>query len=516
MDNKRKILCILALSLLFSSDFAIAAYQASTDTGADQLDFIENRRRFLREQALTEEQKKLLEDARFIRENLRKPLDPTKPVPTIFEGDDLTYDQNTGEFSAKGKVHIVQMDAHQFDSEEDGLVRGNTLRQEIEIPGKAHVLQMTPNQSRITMDGYNTFYNYGDKSGTMEEAAGKVDHQYVTGKRFEFYPDHVVIHNGTSTKCSAKNPDYHLSADKITIWPNDKMIMEHVKFWLKDKVIYSREKQVQDISPGAKGPNYPKVGYTSGDGVWISQDFDQPLRKNVEASLRLYYSTKHGARSRGEIKWANAGSTLRLAYGYYNDLDDNWVKRAPALIYEYEQRIGRSPFRYKLEYELGKWQRKQDNAPDIESTHRYYRLGLYRDPIILPGNWYLLLSGGYKITKETYNDSTVKGFDYTATMLKEFDDRWAAYGTFEYSALNTDNSLFNYNVNTVAKAIKAGFSYRLSDHDRFVYGLLYDLENRTLKDVDYYWFHDVHCSQIILRYRAKRSSWQVKWQFIPW
>ena len=35
-------------------------------------------------------------------------------------------------------------------------------------------------------------------------------------------------------------------------------------------------------------------------------------------------------------------------------------------------------------------------------------------------------------------------------------------------------------------------------------------------DVDYYWFHDLHCSQLILRYRPKRHQWHVDWQFLPW
>jgi len=516
MKNGWKLLAGIAMALVLSPQYAMADYKSDTDTGADRLDFIENRRRFIRENALTDEQKKLLEDAKHIKDTLRKPLDPTKPVPTVFEGDDLTYDQRTGEFVAKGKVHIVQMDAHQFDSEEEGVVQGNTIRGEIEIPGKAHMLQLTPDQSRITLDGYNTFYNYGEKTGTMDEAAGKVDHQYVTGKRFEFYPDHVVIYNGTSTKCNAKVPDYHIAAEKITIWPNDKMIMEKVKVCLKGKTVYTKDQMVQDLRPGAKGPEYPRVGYNSSDGVWIAQEFTYPLLPRVDGMVRPYYSSKHGARSRGELTWINADSSFRVAYGYYSDIDEHWVKREPSFIYKHERRIGTTPLHYVLDYEIGKWKRKQDNAADIESTHRYGRLGVYRDPIRLPGNWFLLLSGGYQITKETYDDSTRKGFDYTLATLKEFDKNWAAYGAFEYSVSNTTNSLFAYGVNDVAKAIKTGLSYRIGEHDRLVYGIQYDMENRTLKDIDYYWYHDVHCAQIILRYRAKRKSWQVRWEFIPW
>jgi len=518
MKKMRKLFAGLSIALLLSPGYGAASeYRSSSDTGAERLDFLENRRRLLRDQALTDEQKKLLEDSEDIRAHLRKPLDPTQPSPTIFEGDDLSFDQNTGEFIAKGKVHIVQMDAHQFDSEDDGVVKGNTIKQEIEIPGRAHVLQMTPDEMRITMDGYNTFYNYGERTGTMEEAVGKVDYQYVKGKRFEFYPDHVVIYDGSATKCGAKVPDYHLSADKITIWPNDKMILEEAKFWVKNTVLYTKHKYVQDISPGAQGPQFPRVGYSKSDGAWISYNYTRNLARNVDASLHLYYGTKLGARSNGELRWGNAGASYRLVYGYYEDGEaDAWVKKKPSFIYKYGSRIGNTPFHYGLDFEIGRWKRKQENASDIESTHTYGRLSLSRDPIVLSGNWYLFLSGGYSITKESYDDSRVKGFDCTAAVLKEFDNRWAAYSAYEYSTSNKTNSLFAYDVNDVARALKAGFSYRFSDRDRIVYGIQYDLGGNRLKDIDYYWFHDFHCTQLVLRYRAKRDEWKVHWEFLPW
>ena len=513
---KKSLLSLgLAALIMGLHGTAFAAYQSDSDTGANALDYIENKRRAERENALTDEQKKLLEDAAFIKEHLREPLDPTKNVPTTFEGDDLVYDQNTGEFKATGKVHIVQMDAHQFDAV-DGDAHGNTIKQEIEIPGMAHVLQMTPGQSRITLDGYQTFYNYGKQTGTMGEAAGKVDHQYVTGKKFEFYPDHVVIYQGTATKCSAKNPDYHLSGDKITIWPNDKMIIEHAKFWLKNVMLYKKDRVVQDIKPGAQGPQYPKVGYSKSDGVWISQVVTRDIMKNMNAFCYLYYGTKRGMRSNAELRWANAGSSLRLAYGYYADYDDNWIKRKPSLIYSYSNRFKKLPFSYSLNVELGKWERDKKNAPGSESMHRNYKLQLTHNPIILPGKWIMSLGAGYEITQETFNDSDVRGFSYNVGVAKEFDKTWAGYASFDYSAVNSQNSLFNFNTNDYARVFRSGVSYRLSDKDRFVCGMQYDLERNTLRDVDYYWYHDIHCSQLILRYRAKRDSWQVKWQFCPW
>ena len=105
---------------------------------------------------------------------------------------------------------------------------------------------------------------------------------------------------------------------------------------------------------------------------------------------------------------------------------------------------------------------------------------------------------------------------YGALLMKLFDDRWAGYAGYEYNHVNAENSLFNYNTADYSQRGEAGFSYRLTKNDRVVAGIGYDLKTKHLRDVDYYWFHDLHCSQVILRYSPKKHKWHIDWQFIPW
>ena len=158
MKNKRKACAALLSLMTLLPAQAFAQYESDTNTGTRRLDFIENQRRLARENMLTEEQQQLVEDTRQMAQNLRHPVDPKKASPMAFEGDDLTYNEETGEFTATGKVHIIQLDRHQFDSPE-GEVRGNLKTNDIEIPGKSHMLQLTPGQSRVILDGVNTVYN---------------------------------------------------------------------------------------------------------------------------------------------------------------------------------------------------------------------------------------------------------------------------------------------------------------------------------------------------------------------
>ena len=47
-------------------------------------------------------------------------------------------------------------------------------------------------------------------------------------------------------------------------------------------------------------------------------------------------------------------------------------------------------------------------------------------------------------------------------------------------------------------------------------GFAFDADTKKLMDVDYYWYHDVHCAQVIARYRAKRGQYEFTYQFNPW
>lgn len=508
--SKYKILPMLiaaGLSLPFGA--AQAAYSSDSDTGVNSLDYLENEHRTARENRLTAEQEKLLADAKALSESLRYPVDPAKAVPMAFEGDDLTYDERDGSFIANGKVKILQADAHSFQSEN---ISGNTKTQDINIPEKGHMLQMTEGQMPLILDGYKTNYNYGSKTGAMENAKGKAGSHYITGKRFEFYADHYVVYDGTVTKCGASKPDYRWQAKKTTIYPNDKMVLEGVSFYLKGMKMFSRGHYVADISPDAKTPEYPRVGYDSDKGVYMTYPTRREIRKNVNLDSELEINKEYGWRSRHQLGWENRGLSMGVRYGYYEDSDNNWVKKEPSGYVGYSQPLGHTHINYGLSTEFGRWYGMSNH---ITSNHWYYGLSLSHDPIIFY-KYKLRLSGGYGITRESYNDSRNSGFNYGALLTRDFDKRISAYMGYYYTYNNTKNSLFNYDTDDFSRKLEGGFSYRLDDRNRLVVGTRYDLDNKLWNDIDYYWYYDMHCAQLVTRYRSKSNQWHFSMQFTPW
>jgi len=503
---KTRILFALTAACTVLPASAYAAYSGDGNTGIQRLDFIENRRREERANRLTEEQEKLLADVQAMEKYLRHPVAADQPSPIAFEGDDLTYDERTGDFVAKGHVDVVQLAARRFQGD---YVEGNTTTGAVSIPDRAHVLQLTEGTSRVTLDGYRINYNYKTREGTMAEADGKVGAYYMTGKRFEFYPDKIVVYDGTQTKCSAKNPDYHLSSDKAELYPGDRLVLHNVKFWLKNKVIFTKKRHEVNVAKPIQR-NYPRLGYDSSDGISLEQTFEYSVAPNVTAAANLHVTTKRGWRSHFDLGWENRGASALLTYGNFEDGDDTWIKKEPSLILGYANRLGKTPITYRLYSEYGRWY-----GSGIHSNHWKYGISLAHDTIRFHG-FELDIAGGYSITRESYDRSRVQGLNASVFLTKEFNDRFAAYVGGIYTKSSKENALFDFDQEDYSKVLQAGFSYRIDKLNRIAVGSKYAVGPNEWTDIDYYWFHDLHCSQIILRYRSKQDSWKIKWEFTPW
>ncbi|MBQ7704195.1 MAG: LPS-assembly protein LptD [Selenomonadaceae bacterium] len=518
ISRKKKI--ILAGLCVFGMNFTAveipeveAVYKSRSDTGTEVFDYIENQRRERRAKELTKEQKKFIEDMEETRQRLPRPISPDEPIPAAFEGDDLTYNTLTGEFTAKGNVDIIQLDGHRFQSSD---ASGNVNTQDIRVKGKAHVLQLNENSPRVTLDGYNTFYNYGTKTGTMENVKGKAGDYYISGKRFEFYPDHIVAYDAYQTKCGAKHPDYKVSAKRMEIWPEQIIRMYDIQLWIGEVVVGTKKYDERKLESNAE-PYFPRAGYNSTNGFYVEDTFIFPVfNEHFQALINAHIDTKNHVRSSAEFHYNNQDFSAKTLYGYYYDGDGRWIKKEPGLDLYYGKHFKTLPLRYHFEYEVGRWSENK-----ISSTHEEYVAGLDHDTIILFNHYKLNLSTSYKITKDDVKSpwrgkQSVRGLNYGIKIFREFDDRFAAFVAYDYTKNTSQNSLYDFDTDSYSNKFSTGVSYRLTDKDRFVVGLKFDTERGTLQDVDYYWYRDLHCSTAILRWRAKRDELEARWQFTPW
>lgn len=508
-----KKMCLLSALAAFTAAFNAAQPQAYADsTDVDLLNYIQDQKDYERRQM---ENKELIDlRADINKEKFIRPIDPAKPVPIIFEGRDISYNSKNGDVYAKGDVKVT----HEYSRLTTDLMTGNAQSGDVVIPDKAHMAQagdLAAKKPNVVMDGYKTQYNYNTKKGKMENANGFINDEHVWGKKMEFYPEEMIIYNGSVTRCPAKVPDYHMTADKIEIWPDDHMVAYNAKFWIKNKLIYEKKRYIAGIGKNASSNNMipMHINYSSNDGLHINYYYDKYLTNNIKAYIDFNYYTKHNLRNVYGVQWAEGKASVRLEDGYYEDSNDVWIKKEPTLIFNYNTRIAKSPYSFGLSSEYGKWD------DDIKSSwHRSETVSLSRDPIKLGSPKIRLYPDiGYTWTHESYQNSQSNNLYYDATIMADINPRLVAYTAYHYSRSTTQNSVFDYGYDSYSKKVTAGLSYELTKKDRIVVANEFDASNgMNLMDNDYYWYHDFHCFYTELKYRAKRHEWHIKFDFIHW
>ena len=187
------------------------------------------------------------------------------------------------------------------------------------------------------------------------------------------------------------------------------------------------------------------------------------------------------------------------------------MRKKPVFKYSYSNKVGDWPFYYTLSYERGKWKRR-----GLTSMHTEYSFYLSRRVLEFLPTWKLLSGIGYTITREGYNHSVVKGLKYDFTVMHDMGPDLTAYVGYHYNKATTQNSLFDYDLDSYSNKLNFGLSWAITDRDRIVFGQEFDAKKHHQEDIDYYWFHNMHCAELIFRYRAHRRDWHISLRFAPW
>lgn len=419
----------------------------------------------------------------------------TAPLPIVIDSDHLTYNDLTGEMVANGNVSVIQKDNKMFTDS----MRGNSKQTEFWIDDIADFYQLG---TKLT--GKGTHYNYTKHVGSMQDARGLVGHQHVVGKDIDMLPDEVIIHNGIATKCPAKVPDYHISAEKIEIWPGQKMIAYNAKFWIGKYVIFSLPKYQRSLRPEDQGEDsFPEIGYYSDSGFFVKEHIEHPIGDRVAVVTDFDYYTKFGFKPKYGLIDREQNYSLSVMKEDDRDSNGNWIKKEPEFKFNlYRQQVGKLPVSYTFSIIYGKW-----TDTTKTSWHQDYNLYFSHDSIYLSKSLYLNLGTGIERIRESYNGSNLNIIKFDSTLTKQWTPRFSTTGEYHYT--KNYNSIFNYNTPDMAREADIGFSYKIDKKNTIAFRQSYDLNNRKIYDQDFTWYRDLHCWQATVTYRAKRS--QLTW-----
>ncbi|WP_378950875.1 LPS-assembly protein LptD [Pelosinus sp. sgz500959] len=421
-------------------------------------------------------------------------------LPVVVEADELSFSDLTGDLFAKGNV-VLTKNVQVISTEE---VRGNTKQTEIWIDGKA-ILK----EADTTLVGTGTHYNYTSRIGNMHEVKGKVGKEYLSGTNVDFSPEKMVAFDGTVTRCPAVVPDYHISAEKVEIWPGEKMIVHNAKFWIGKMMIYSMATYETSLVPGQQKSAFPRIGYDSSTGLSISQYFEYPLADRLTAFIDADYYSKQGFMPTYGFASRQNDYTIKLYQGKEKNGDDEWVEREPELMLKMNsKRFGKVIGDFTAT--SGKW-----SEGAITGWRQSYKLYFSRDPIQLNDKTTLVVGSGFENINYGYDKSTNNIWSIDTTVTVKPNERFETWMTYAYNN-QSGTSPYDYDRLDTSRELFAGLTYHIDARNSASVKMDYYLDASKIKDMDYTWRHNLHCIDADLTYRAKRGQWNLKLSTVEW
>lgn len=421
-------------------------------------------------------------------------------LPVTVDSRDLTYNNESGDILAVGDVNITQGTT----SITADAVRGNSKTHIVETDGAMRIVDPTQN---IDITGNRLSYNYMDKTGTMANAKGKLQAEYVSGEQIEMKEDKTIIQRATTTKCPGIVPCWHLEAHDAEVLPDGTVIANDATFYLKNKAVYHMRRYESD--PNEKKQLYiPSPGYNSSDGFYIKQNLQFPiLTDGLAAILDWGYYSKHDFRAIGGLQYRWNGQAVRIVTGDFQDSDDEWIKKRIEYQWEiFNRRIGHSKFHYRFDASHGLWK-----GSGKESWHDEYNAYLSYDPIPLTKTLKLDLGIGYQIIQESYDDSTNNSLLYDAVLTNEFSKKFKVWTGYHY--IENNERLFRFEEPDMEKEWRTGFRYSWNEKDAIGIQIRYDVGSGSLFEKLYFIEKDLHCWKAKISYRDRSCDDKFKISF---
>lgn len=419
-----------------------------------------------------------------------KPTSDSQVAPIEVVADNLNFSDSTGDIYAKGNVLITK----NTDKVISDLIQGNIKSQEVWTDSKAEIIRPTYN-----LEGTGMQYNYETRIGSITSATGHIGKMHVGGEQASINPDEVVIHNGMVTTCPAKVPDYHISAEKIEVWPGDKLIAYNAKFWIKNMVIFSLPKYEMSLRDKSASSPFPRLGFSGDDGLYLKQYLEYPLTNSISLYGDLVYYSKAKFKPSYGLVDRQKNYAIHLSGGHFRDSDGNWIQKRPELEFSYyAHRLGHLPVSYTFGAAIGNW---------IDSTksswHQDYNFYLSGDPIHL-GTSTLNLGTGIGQVRESYDHSIVNSLKLDAVLSSPISSNLST--SIEYHYNSNPRSLFTFEEPKTSKELDLGVNYHIDHMNSISVRESYDLTSQRVTDIDYTWNRNLHCFEADITYRAKRDQ----------
>ena len=222
-------------------------------------------------------------------------IETEEEVEIHLQADQLEYNEETGQVTAKGKVQVdledakIQADELKLDTKEDlldvvGHVQLDVKGQSMDRPWQADSATYLIKDKTIEAQGLAA-------QVTDPQIKGQI---YIKAKSGRDTKNQMAGQEGTLTTCDLDHPHYYFKAAEFTYLPHDKLIGKEVSFYALDKKIWTVPYYVFDLNQKKASRPLPTFGSSQVEGFFAKGAFDYVIDQQNTGLLLVDVMQKKG------------------------------------------------------------------------------------------------------------------------------------------------------------------------------------------------------------------------------
>jgi len=231
----------------------------------------------------------------------------------------VLYDQEKDQVSASGNVRVEWQDIQVLTQKIIFFIS----TQELWVP---YPLEAT--FGSIKVQGDQLYYSLLQDEGWVEKAkliykVGEEGNLYFRGAKIEHLKDKWMGEDLMLTGCEKEPPLYSLRAKEVTIYPQDRLVLEGLSFYLRDKKIlelpfYSRVLGKEEAAFS------PTLGYSRKRGWYAGGYYDYLFSENLLLRSQLHISSLQGTTVSLDLIAPFSRGEGRIFWDIWPDAVDTW------------------------------------------------------------------------------------------------------------------------------------------------------------------------------------------------
>jgi LPS-assembly protein len=428
--------------------------------------------------------------------------DISPEAPIRLEADQMSYQTQSGDVQARGKVDIF----HLQDRYQTEYLYGNVHDKQYIIPGE--VRWTAP---EMNMTAGSASYNGMSNISHLNEMKGFYGTYYMQAEKavFNRTENKAVASRAyiTTEHAVAKVPDYRMEARTIDIYPNDRYVAHEASLYIKNFRLLTLKQFSGSLRQDESHVNMwsfiPRPDYDSKNGFGLKSSIQLPIGGSNDLSFfaHLAWYTQKGLKPAVGFSWTPSWGSWKLQYvKEESTVNDNhvWIEKKPDISFRSRPiSLGLGSMYLGTEAGAGKWY-----EGSVHGNHAMWGAFLTGPSAALTKNISFHWRTGYRKDYYQYHSLSRSNFYYSMGIDGKFGSRWSAWTSFTSNHLHGETP-YAFDTYDMEKPLNVGFKVQLTRLDAVGVQYSYDTADGNLKHVDYTYYRDMHSFTGWIMYREK-------------